>query len=89
MAPAPADMDNGQPPPNNDNNDNNQLSPIHNGEGPHQLQDINGEGPHQLQDINAALREQIGRTSLQRRTQLLDAMETIVQGNTGAELEQG
>lgn len=78
MAPAPADMDNGQPPPNNDNNDNNQLSPIH-----------NGEDTHQLQDINAALREQIGRTSLQRRTQLLDAMETIVQGNTGAELEQG
>ncbi|KAF9329207.1 hypothetical protein BG006_007685 [Podila minutissima] len=76
MAPAPADMNNGHLPPDNndqlspaDNND--QLSPADNGNG-------NGDPP-QLRDLNDVLRQQIGRTSLRRRTQLLDAMETIVQ----------
>ncbi|KAG0333222.1 hypothetical protein BG000_009339 [Podila horticola] len=67
MAPAPAEMDNGQPPPDN----NTQLSPTDN---------RNGHGdPPQVRDLNDVLRQQIGHTSLRRRTQLLDAMETIVQ----------
>ncbi|KAG0084664.1 hypothetical protein BGZ92_009680, partial [Podila epicladia] len=60
-------MDNDHLPPDN----NGQLSPADNGNG-------NGDAP-QLRDLNDVLRQQIGRTSLRRRKQLLDAMETIVQ----------
>ncbi|KAG0040841.1 hypothetical protein BGZ82_007863 [Podila clonocystis] len=67
MAPAPADMDNGQPPPHN----NGQLSPADNGN--------ENRNPPQLRDLNDVLRQQIERTSLRRRTQLLEAMGTIVQ----------